>query len=72
MSAQGKREYPFRCNVCNKSYSTRGTLTRHQSYECGVAPKFECPVCRRKFSHKFNLQTHVFSHRNKQDFQLNI
>ncbi|KAG8308225.1 hypothetical protein J6590_002311 [Homalodisca vitripennis] len=54
----------FQCPRCSKSYSTRGTLTRHMSYECGVEPKFQCPLCRRRFSHKFNLHAHMICHQN--------
>lgn len=52
-------QWSFLCPRCHKSYSTRGTLTRHLSYECGVEPKFCCTVCLRKFTHKFNLQAHL-------------
>lgn len=50
------------CQRCGKGYGVRRSLHRHQKFECGVEPKFECPVCNKKCTHKFNLKQHMLSH----------
>lgn len=48
----------FQCN-CGKWYSNRATLNRHQRYECGKEPMFECPYCPKKCKRKSNLSSHI-------------
>lgn len=50
------------CQRCGKTYGVRRSLHRHQKFECGVEPKFMCPVCNKKCTHKFNLKQHMLSH----------
>ncbi|XP_076060323.1 uncharacterized protein LOC143036650 [Oratosquilla oratoria] len=52
----------YNCNRCGKSYGVRRSLHRHQKFECGVEPKFCCPVCQKRCTHKFNLKQHMLSH----------
>nr|CAI5865328.1 unnamed protein product [Callosobruchus analis] len=49
---------PFRCHRCGRGYSVNYTLERHLKYECGVARKFSCQVCSRKFSRRDILRNH--------------
>ncbi|XP_019892359.1 longitudinals lacking protein, isoforms N/O/W/X/Y-like [Musca domestica] len=47
------------CNVCGKSYKIKGSLKRHKSYECGVAPQLSCPYCPHKCKYKSDLRKHI-------------
>lgn len=49
------------CENCNKTYTFLTSLWRHKNYECGVEPRFVCPICRAKFAQKSNLDRHVRS-----------
>ncbi|XP_046396286.1 zinc finger protein 787-like [Ischnura elegans] len=48
------------CTDCGRGYSCRSTLVRHRRYECGVQPRFRCPICSRRFTHNFNLAAHMW------------
>ncbi|EFN68036.1 Longitudinals lacking protein, isoform G, partial [Camponotus floridanus] len=49
--------YP--CKNCGKKYSYYSSLARHLKHECGVEPKFHCPLCPYKTKHKSSLNTHL-------------
>jgi len=51
-----------RCSDCYKLYSSKGALRRHKRYECGVEPRFQCNLCSRRFTHNFNLKSHLIWH----------
>lgn len=51
-----------RCSDCYKLYSSKGALRRHRRYECGVEPRFKCDLCSRRFTHNFNLKSHLIWH----------
>lgn len=54
------------CSTCGKSYSRVDSLQRHQRYECGKQPQFQCPYCPRKVHLKHNLLSHIYGmHTNK-------
>lgn len=59
-SEKGQRKKHI-CPKCNRAYSFFTSLWRHQNYECGVEPKFTCPVCFARFAQKGNLDRHVRS-----------
>jgi len=46
-------------NGCSRKYKSKGSLSRHLTYECGVPKKFLCKVCGRYFAIKNNLKTHM-------------
>ncbi|KAG8308274.1 hypothetical protein J6590_002363 [Homalodisca vitripennis] len=48
----------FAC-ACGKSYRLKQLLVRHQRYECGREPMFQCPFCPRRLTHKHNLNRHI-------------
>ena len=63
----------FICSTCGGSYKHLRNLQRHQKYECGVEPKFTCPVCAYKFKRKDHLQNHIrVKHRYQETFPINI
>lgn len=49
----------FPCPNCNSVYNLKGTLTRHQMYECGQLPRFKCPYCDYRAKQKSNTRTHI-------------
>lgn len=49
--------YP--CKNCGKVYSYYSSLARHLRHECGVEPKFHCPLCPYRTKHKSSLNTHL-------------
>ncbi|XP_011298983.1 protein jim lovell isoform X9 [Fopius arisanus] len=56
---QGEMQGMFECSRCGKAYRARTSLSRHKRLECGVVPCEVCPLCRRRFRHKFVLNAHV-------------
>lgn len=50
----------FACTVCReKMYKYRHDLVRHQRYECGKEPQFQCLFCPYKAKQKSTLKTHM-------------
>ncbi|CAL7939895.1 unnamed protein product [Xylocopa violacea] len=52
-----KVTYP--CKNCGKVYNYYSSLARHLKHECGVEPKFHCPLCPYRTKHKSSLNTHL-------------
>ncbi|XP_055919142.1 longitudinals lacking protein, isoforms F/I/K/T isoform X4 [Eupeodes corollae] len=55
----------YTCDRCGNSYARPHSLNRHVRFECGVEPKFECPICHKKSKHKHNLVLHMRTHQNR-------
>lgn len=55
----------YTCERCGNSYARPHSLNRHKRFECGVEPKFECPICRKKSKHKHNLVLHMRTHQQR-------
>ncbi|XP_017887196.1 longitudinals lacking protein, isoforms F/I/K/T-like isoform X7 [Ceratina calcarata] len=47
------------CNRCGKTYKATTSLSRHKRLECGVIPCEVCPICDRRFKHRFVLNAHI-------------
>ncbi|CAK9828003.1 Longitudinals lacking protein, isoforms F/I/K/T [Anthophora retusa] len=47
------------CSRCGKTYKATTSLSRHKRLECGVVPTEVCPICDRRFKHRFVLKSHV-------------
>ncbi|CAH0381291.1 unnamed protein product [Bemisia tabaci] len=64
------RERVFPCKKCNKCYQNVGSLWRHERYECGKEPAYQCTLCGYKSAHKHNLKKHYMLRHNpdKPDF----
>lgn len=65
-----KPEYPFVCS-CGKSYKIKGSLKRHQSYECGVIPSLTCKYCPHKSKYKSDLRKHILQKHSHLDPDVN-
>lgn len=49
----------YECNRCGKTYKATTSLSRHKRLECGVVPCEVCPICGRRFKHRFVLNAHM-------------
>lgn len=50
----------FQCERCNiRNYQSRGSLTRHQKFECRVPARFKCFFCLKLFHQKTVLERHI-------------
>lgn len=57
----GDSEKKFVCNRCGKTYKATTSLSRHIRLECGVLGTEVCPLCNRRFKHKFVLNSHILA-----------
>lgn len=50
----------FECQECGKVYKYREGLVRHKRAECGgKEPQFGCPMCSKRFKHRYQLRPHM-------------
>ncbi|EGI66521.1 Zinc finger protein 676, partial [Acromyrmex echinatior] len=49
----------YECSRCGKTYKATTSLSRHKRLECGVVPCEVCPICGRRFKHRFVLNAHI-------------
>ncbi|XP_048264645.1 longitudinals lacking protein isoform X16 [Bombus terrestris] len=55
----------YACNRCGKTYKATTSLSRHKRLECGVVPCEVCPICDRRFKHRFVLNSHIVGCRRR-------
>ncbi|CAH1789024.1 unnamed protein product [Owenia fusiformis] len=59
-----KKEEPFKCKVCEKTFKRKGALDVHQRLHIDSRP-FKCPDCDKSFTQASNLQSHVAASHQK-------
>ncbi|KAL7295403.1 hypothetical protein TKK_0011285 [Trichogramma kaykai] len=60
----------YSCRVCGKAYKWYSGLYRHRTFECGKAPRFQCPYCDYVAKQRPHIYTHIkATHRNRQGFK---
>lgn len=53
-------EAVYVCKICRKkSYTQRTALWRHEKYECGKEPRFQCRYCSFKSKQRTNVYSHI-------------
>lgn len=52
---------------CNKAFTTKFSLQRHQSIHTGYKP-FECQYCGKKFSLSQSMREHIYSHTKERPY----
>jgi KRAB domain-containing zinc finger protein len=63
----------FCCNTCGKIYKWYSGLYRHRTYECGKAPRFQCPHCDYVAKQRPHVYTHIKSaHKNSVVYALDL
>ncbi|GMT13119.1 hypothetical protein PFISCL1PPCAC_4416, partial [Pristionchus fissidentatus] len=55
--SEEKEDRPFQCDVCKKTYKTKGTLTEHSHIHRGQR-RLGCDRCGARFFHNQNLKKH--------------
>ncbi|XP_065582108.1 zinc finger protein 813-like isoform X2 [Artemia franciscana] len=66
-----KGEKPFKCDVCDKTFSKAAKLNAHQRVHTGEKP-FKCDICDKTFSQACNLNTHLRLHTGEKPFKCDI
>ncbi|CAI6343215.1 unnamed protein product [Macrosiphum euphorbiae] len=56
-----KKDRPYKCDVCLKTYIHLYHFAAHQRLHKGERP-YQCNICNKRFHAKFNLEAHMFSH----------
>ncbi|MCJ8748289.1 hypothetical protein PDJAM_G00163020 [Pangasius djambal] len=58
---------PFRCSICDKSFTLEFNLLKHQKLHAGEKP-FHCSHCGKTFTQLFNLTSHQRTHTGEKPF----
>ncbi|KAJ4427964.1 hypothetical protein ANN_23977 [Periplaneta americana] len=61
-------EKPFRCKICKKRFSKRGSLAQHSRSHSGGRRQFICDFCNKHFSQRGHLMEHVRIHTGEKPY----
>ncbi|KAM6973306.1 uncharacterized protein FYW47_003427 [Aplochiton taeniatus] len=67
----GTHTLPFHCNQCEKRYSCKENLAKHQRVHTGERP-FQCSFCGRGFTCSSILNMHVRTHTGERRYKCHI
>nr|QBK85499.1 MAG: hypothetical protein LCMAC101_00860 [Marseillevirus LCMAC101] len=73
MSEDATQNYLFECNFCNKEFSNKQNVLRHQKTSCkekSPYEEFKCKYCSRIFYRKNNLDRHLNTCSLKKEYKL--
>ena len=54
-----ERKKPFKCEICNKTFSYKSTIKEHKATVHDGQKPYNCEFCEKKFSSKSNFKKHV-------------
>ena len=58
---------PYSCEVCNRAFSRKSDIIRHQRLHSGERP-YVCDVCNKAYSYKSNLIKHKRKHSGERPY----
>ncbi|EEZ98857.1 zinc finger protein 624 [Tribolium castaneum] len=61
----------YKCNICNKKFTTKSHIKYH-TYCTGQRKPFQCNLCSRDFITKSHLDVHLLKHTGTKPFTCNI
>ena len=64
-------EKPYKCDICEKTFSLSDTLHKHKIIHTGLKP-FECDVCEKTFSRKSTLVYHKRVHSGEKPYKCDL
>ena len=65
---QSSEEILFTCEICNKSFTHKVSLSRHKKAHLDFKP-FKCSFCEKTFSRKTYLEDHIHAHTWSRPYQ---
>ncbi|XP_078504813.1 uncharacterized protein LOC144763251 isoform X2 [Lissotriton helveticus] len=67
LSDPKQSQRPYACIECNKNFSQKGELNRHNRTHTGVRP-YACTECEKRFFQKGDLTTHIRTHTGEKPY----
>ena len=64
-------EHPYLCEVCNKAFSKKSSLVRHNRTHSGDGP-YICDVCNKAYSDKCNMIKHKRKHSGERPYVCDV
>ena len=58
---------PYSCKNCDKDFTTKGALTRHNKEVHKLGKIYQCPNCPKSFVRKYRFNTHIKSCQNEEN-----
>ena len=63
--------FVMECDICNKTFTTKGNLARHKRTHTGDK-RFECDICQKKFFRSSHVAEHKRTHTNERPYECDV